>query len=203
MAASNGTLHADVESDAWWMLDAKGRSLAFRQPAYDPIGKSAEAGPVKERWSVIDGSASARVVENRDADTTAVVDASEPSVVRVAIPHFPGWRTYLDRVEVPSVRTPEGFIAVAVPEGRHAVAARFTNTPIRLAGNGISAAAGASWMLLLVGVLARRVAPSGIRLPGTGLWMPGTKVRIHQTSSQPPDSRLQTDSPGPRRQPPV
>jgi hypothetical protein len=201
MAASNGTLHADVESDAWWTVDANGRSLAFRQRAYDPIGKSAQAGPVRDRWSVIDGAASARVVESRDADTTAVVDASEPSVVRVAIPYFPGWHTYLDRVEVPSVRTPEGFIGVAVPEGRHAVEARFTSTPIRLAGNGISAAAGASWILLLVAVVARRATRGRGRSAGTDFWLPRTDLRVQHPG--PTDSRLQTESPGPRRRPRV
>ena len=82
----------------------------------------------------------------------AVVDGSEPSVVRVAIPFFPGWRTYVDRVEVRPSRLTGGYLGIDVPAGDHTVEARFTNTSIRSAGNAISAAAGACWVLALLGV---------------------------------------------------
>ena len=73
------------------------------------------------------------------------VTANEAFQLRLYLFDFPGWRAYVDGTSVPiEIAQPEGFITVAIPEGRHDVVVRFESTPIRdlawsLSGLGLAA----------------------------------------------------------------
>ncbi|MDJ0755100.1 MAG: hypothetical protein QNJ45_16380 [Ardenticatenaceae bacterium] len=60
---------------------------------------------------------------------------------------FPGWRVELNGQEIPiNPSQPEGLIAFNLPEGTHDLHIRFGTTPIRTAGNIISALALVVWL---------------------------------------------------------
>ena len=71
------------------------------------------------------------------------VRADEGFRLRLYLFDFPGWRAYIDGVEVPiEMARPEGFITVWVPAGHHEVRVAFTSTPVRTA----------SWLISLAGL---------------------------------------------------
>lgn len=80
---------------------------------------SGEKGTNWQRWSVL-------------------VSSSEASV-RLPLYDFPGWKVWVDKEEVPINHENElGLITFLIPEGRHEVSVKLTDTPIRKAGNFIS-----------------------------------------------------------------
>ncbi len=60
-----------------------------------------------------------------------------------------------------------GRLHVELPPGRHRVAARFTNTPVRSAGNVVSLVA-TMLACLWLGVVLRATARAGARTPPAG-----------------------------------
>ncbi len=79
-----------------------------------------------------------------------VVQAPNETLLRLYLFDFPGWKAYVDGQETPiQIATPEGFVTLWVPAGRHEVVLRFEDTPPRTAGWII---AGASLVVLLIAV---------------------------------------------------
>ncbi len=67
-----------------------------------------------------------------------VTVVSEKAQVIVNIFDFPGWRVFIDGIEVETF-IPEdeewGRMWIEVPKGKHLVYVQFFNTPVRTAGN--------------------------------------------------------------------
>lgn len=59
--------------------------------------------------------------------------------IRVEEYYYPGWRAKIDGREIPiRYDNPNGLIEVAVPEGKHSIELRLTETPLRKTSNAIS-----------------------------------------------------------------
>jgi hypothetical protein len=58
---------------------------------------------------------------------SATVSAPRPGLAVVLDPFFPGWSATVDGVPAPVVRADFAFLAVPVPEGRHALRLRYEN----------------------------------------------------------------------------
>ena len=69
----------------------------------------------------------------------------------VPVMYFPGWITILDNTQTDiRIHGDYGLISVDVPQGRHIIRGRFSNTPIREVGNSLSVIT----ILFLIGGLA-------------------------------------------------
>ncbi len=69
------------------------------------------------------------------------VQASSSATFEIETYYFPGWRVWLDKLEVPidPSRDPLlGRMQVDVAEGPHQIIAKFTDTPLRFAANALS-----------------------------------------------------------------
>ena len=75
--------------------------------------------------------------------------------------YFPGWQATIDDRPVPVEPTgPQGLIRFAVPAGEHIVTLRFVETPVRLAGDVLSALALGALIVLAVVAWRRRTSHS-------------------------------------------
>jgi hypothetical protein len=110
---------------------------SFRQPPVDRVN----------RHTLPDGAV-VTVVPDLPWVNRLSVTANEAFHLRLYLFDFPGWQAYVDGTPVPiEIAHPEGFITVAVPQGRHEVVVRFESTPIRdlawgLSGLGVAALLG-------------------------------------------------------------
>ncbi|MEK7863075.1 MAG: hypothetical protein AAB295_07420, partial [Chloroflexota bacterium] len=59
------------------------------------------------------------------------VDAARAALLVVAYTHYPGWRAWLDGVEVPIARADVAYRAVRVPPGAHGVVMAYDPLPHR------------------------------------------------------------------------
>lgn len=100
-----------------------------------------------------------------DAD----VEGPAPAVVRINVYEFPGWTLEVDGEPAAFVShdDPLGRLHVELSPGRHRVTARFTDTPVRSAGNVVSLVA-AMLASLWLGVVLRSMARAGARTPPAG-----------------------------------
>ncbi len=81
------------------------------------------------------------------------VQASQSATLELQTYYFPGWRVWLDKLEVPidPKRDPLlGRMQVDVSAGNHELIARFTDTPIRFVANSISLLAWAALVLYFI-----------------------------------------------------
>jgi hypothetical protein len=79
---------------------------------------------------------------------TAILETEAPAQVTANVFAYPGWRVLVDGEPAPV--TPEaeyGRVTFPLPAGRHEVALRFGETPLRLAADLIS---GAAWLALVL-----------------------------------------------------
>ncbi len=68
-----------------------------------------------------------------------VTDFSTPSIVTFGIANFPGWQVWIDGEKTAIMDdNPYKLIMVNVPAGHHTITGKFTDTPIRVAGNLVS-----------------------------------------------------------------
>ncbi len=91
-------------------------------------------GPVdKVNRATIPPESSVDVIDHGPLGDRFLVQGPEAFVLRLYTFMFPGWRAYVDDVEVPiELGMPEGFITLWVPAGVHEVAVTFNPTPPRL-----------------------------------------------------------------------
>ena len=98
--------------------------------------------------------ATVTIVEQRGNLTRFDVAAPEAFTLRLYQFAFPGWRVYVDGIEVETaIARPEGFLTTPIPAGSSEVVVRFQDTPARRWG----------WGIALVGLLGLLVA--WLRLP--------------------------------------
>ena len=87
------------------------------------------------------------------------VSAAEDWSLMVLTFYFPGWQATVDGQPVPVEPTgPRGLIHFAVPAGEHVVTLRFVETPVRLAGDVLSALALGVLIVLAVTAWRRRAS---------------------------------------------
>ncbi len=73
----------------------------------------------------------------------AIITANEPTTIKFNLLYFPGWEVKINNILTHIIPT-GGLIHFTIPSGIHQVTARFTETPIRQAGNIITAMTGLS-----------------------------------------------------------
>ncbi len=120
-----------------WQNTRRGRDAAFLENAYFP--RTLSAGPVESvsRWTVARGLERFKEIDVKGHELTLDLTTNEPTVLRVNSPAFPGWQAWVDGAPVP-VSAWKGYLSIDIPQGTHTVCTRFTNTPVRTAGNAIS-----------------------------------------------------------------
>jgi hypothetical protein len=122
--------------------------LADDAPAAAYPASGAPAGPVAA-WDVrVDGG----TVE-------ATLEAPRAGVAVVLEPWFPGWSATVDGAPAPIARTDFAFMAVPVPEGRHAIRLEYRNAQV---GRGALVAAATLAALLAALGWRRRTASASV-----------------------------------------
>lgn len=84
----------------------------------------------------------------------AGVDKDEVSGVIVPVAYFPGWKVYVDGVEIEQNEpTITGLINFKLPQGNHDVSLKFENTPVRNISNMISLVS----VIILLGLTVKKL----------------------------------------------
>jgi 6-pyruvoyl-tetrahydropterin synthase related domain len=141
---------AKFSGDSWRLQTTA--SIFDYLPVYAPLPPANAAGG---DLGITGGSGSfERLAKTSDFQEYRVNISSPSAVAELQTFYFPGWRVWLDGREVkidPSRDPLLGRMQVDVPRGEHIITARFTNTPVRTAGDILSLA---SWLsLALTGVV--------------------------------------------------
>lgn len=89
------------------------------------------------------------ILKNDPSEKLLTTESNKPTSVSLAMADFPGWKAYLDGMEVAHQTSGDGLIDVALPEGKHFLSLKFAATPLRRVANGISFLA----VCILVGTL--------------------------------------------------
>lgn len=112
---------------------------AYLEEGYLP--KEVEQLPTKDinKWEILKGKAKVEEKIIKAFKYQFVISSSEQLVFQLNSHFFPGWKVYIDNLEVKEDHTsPYGFMVISVPAGLHQVEAKFTNTPIRSFANAVS-----------------------------------------------------------------
>lgn len=89
--------------------------------------------------TVIKGDLQITEVENKPQYKKFQVTANTPGVIQINTYSFPGWQTYVDgKRAIYQDANKLKLIQVSVPMGVHILEAKFTDTPVRSIGNGVS-----------------------------------------------------------------
>jgi hypothetical protein len=126
-----------------WRYADPAQSAAFIETGYHPIAMRRLPEDTIGRWTVTHGEGVIRARTVRDDELTLDVDAREDMRLTINTPYFPGWTIALDGRDIAAtvhVHPESGFMQAAIPAGRHTLAARFVDTPIRRSANIISLA---------------------------------------------------------------
>jgi len=118
--------------------------FAQRHPseATSPLIAQYTAGEPLRRAAIIAGSGEVLAQSAAANSAWARVRADGPVRLRFYTNYFPGWRATVDgRPAEIAPDAPDGLIGLDLPAGEHEVRLRFTPTPVRRIGMGLSAAA--------------------------------------------------------------
>lgn len=109
------------------------------QPMTSPLVPQYLAGDPLTKAHILEGQGSVEMRYHGGATEEVLVRAQTPVTLEFYTYYFPGWRAVVDGKPVEIWPTdPYGLIALRVPAGEHVVRLRFGDTPVRLAGKGIS-----------------------------------------------------------------
>lgn len=98
------------------------RMLASLDPAQTTI-VSGGTLPIQQ-----DASATAEIVFHDERSLKIRYRAGSDSLLRIAIPDYPGWQAFVDGVPRPTVPADHAFLGVVVPAGSHELRLRFHST---------------------------------------------------------------------------
>ena len=105
--------------------------------------------------------ATAEALDWQGHQRSAQVSVTKATPVVFNLFHFPGWRAWVDDLEVSvTASEPEGLLTAEMPAGTHAVTLRFDDTPLRRFANGLSLAGVAAAV-----AMSRRRTPVGWSAP--------------------------------------
>jgi hypothetical protein len=92
-----------------------------------------------DKITAFNGSAVYKVLEWVPGKRVVEVDAASPSLLRIASFFYPGWVADIDGKKLGvMVEKESGAMLVEIPEGRHVLEMRFTDTPLRIVSKYIS-----------------------------------------------------------------
>lgn len=117
------------------------------------MGKERDYPYKKEKAEIVAGNGNITSRDVRNAKRTYTVDASEEVRLVDYTFYYPGWKVFVDDVEVPiEFQDPNyrGVITYKVPAGTHQVSVIFTNTKVRLLGIITTCVSSLIFILLLV-----------------------------------------------------
>ena len=146
---------------AGWARTRTAQAAAFVEPGYFPAGAIGRApGSTLEPrplWRATAPGSMVTPLAVADHRMELEVTSEHGTSLVLAWHMFPGWTFQIDRRESIAGRDPgTGFVRLDVPAGAHTVKAEFTNTPVRRAANGMSAASASSIVLLVAVSRLRR-----------------------------------------------
>jgi hypothetical protein len=137
-------------------MPARGREeAAARLPSLDPAREAVVEGLPAAMPT--NGGATVRIVNYETGMYRVRYQAQRPTLLRVAVPYFPGWRAEVDGQPASVMPADLALIGVSVPAGSHELTLRYRSTWF-LAGAAISLL---SWMAVLVGLVVN--PPAGAR----------------------------------------
>ncbi|MBN1168614.1 hypothetical protein JXA63_01870 [Candidatus Woesebacteria bacterium] len=120
----------------------------------DYLPKTAEMAPpakAPDSPKLIEGEGQLRGFMVRSNRFSFDAEIYQDAKVEVPVMYFPDWIVMVDGEEVPvEIIGAHGLISFSVPEGKHIVTARFTNTTVRSVSNAITIL---SLMLVLAGLV--------------------------------------------------
>lgn len=104
-------------------------------------GKTTEYPVKKTKPEIIEGDGQVKIVDVKNSSRRYEVTGKTDLRMADYTFYFPGWKTYVDRIETPiqfQDPTYRGVITYNVPKGNHTVELRFENTKPRILGYVIS-----------------------------------------------------------------
>jgi hypothetical protein len=108
-----------------------------------------------DRLQVVAGEGSVTSRYSRGSSGGGVVDMAAPGTVQINFFYFPGWAVTVDGLPVQTRPSPTGAILIDIGVGRHAIEARFGDTPPRTLGAFISGV----MLIVAVGLILWRGKP--------------------------------------------
>jgi hypothetical protein len=108
-----------------------------------------------DRLQIVAGDGMVASRHSRGSSGGGVVEMTTPGVVQVNFFYFPGWDVTVDGLPAQTRPSPTGAILVDVGVGRHAIDARFGDTPPRTLGALISGV----MLIIVAGLLLWRSKP--------------------------------------------
>ncbi len=110
------------------------------QPMTTPLVAQYLAGQPLTKAHVLAGEATVRMARHGGSSDEIVAQAQTPATIEFYTYYFPGWQARLDGQAVPIRPSGKfGLIALDIPAGEHRISLRFRDTPIRVAGEILSA----------------------------------------------------------------
>lgn len=106
----------------------------------------------KQLVTSVDKTTKINAVTAKTQSLQVFVTASKSTTLEFAIAYFPGWKMYIDNVQVPYTRYHQG-LKLKVPAGKHIVHVVYKQTPIEIIANTLSLT---GVIIMLVGIMAFR-----------------------------------------------
>ena len=110
----------------------------YFEPGYNPLG--VEQVPTQEipRYQA-NQDTQVQELLLKDNQLKLSINTPKPFVLTINSHFFPGWKVYIDEKETKITPSKSyWFLEIEVPEGKHIVEAKFTDTPVRVLANQIS-----------------------------------------------------------------
>jgi hypothetical protein len=113
--------------------------------------------PPRYKIEVLRGNVELSALKSRSTSTTFMAEAVRESELLINTFYFPGWNAYIDGEKVPVKLDDYGRMKLILPQGIHAVALLFEDTPVRRASKIISAIGLGLLALLIVFIKKNRI----------------------------------------------
>jgi hypothetical protein len=108
-----------------------------------------------DRLQIVAGDGTVASRYSRGSSGGGVVEMAVPGTVQINFFYFPGWQVTVDSLPVQTRPSPTGAILIDIGAGRHAIEARFGDTPPRTLGAFISGV----MLIVAVGLILWRGKP--------------------------------------------
>lgn len=96
-------------------------------------------GKNDKRFTVLNGGFTVKKLSWAPGEFLLEGDSILPTTIMFHITNFPGWRMWIDGLEANiDDNNPYRLMTINVPIGKHIITGKFTNTPVRLIGNGVT-----------------------------------------------------------------